>query len=89
MPLPLTDPDHTLYKEEDEILRNCSRFAARHRIHIKLPGHSPSHAMDRCRRQRPGLPRTYNLFTGALLKELLKTVSTIPASTGYDAFGRI
>ncbi len=35
------------------------------------------------------LPRTYNLFTGTLLKELLKKVSKIPASIDYDAFGRI
>ena len=35
------------------------------------------------------LPKTYNLFTGTLLKELLKNVSEIPTSTDYDAFGRI
>lgn len=35
------------------------------------------------------LPKTYNLFTGTLLKELLKKVSEIPATTDYDAFGRI
>lgn len=35
------------------------------------------------------LPRTYNLFTSTLLKELLKQVSEIPESSGYDAFGRI
>ncbi|GJM21260.1 MAG: membrane protein [Planctomycetota bacterium] len=35
------------------------------------------------------LPKTYNLFTGTLLKELLKKISEIPASTDYDAFGRI
>jgi len=35
------------------------------------------------------LPRTYNIFTSRLLKELLKTVSEIPASADYDAFGRI
>lgn len=35
------------------------------------------------------LPKTYNLFTGTLLKELLKKVSEIPASTDFDAFGRI
>lgn len=35
------------------------------------------------------LPKTYNLFTGTLLKELLKKVSEIPASVDYDAFGRI
>ncbi len=35
------------------------------------------------------LPKTYNLFTGTLLKELLKKVSEIPASADFDAFGRI
>jgi type I restriction enzyme M protein len=35
------------------------------------------------------LPKTYNLFTGTLLKELLKKVSEIPATVDYDAFGRI
>lgn len=35
------------------------------------------------------LPKTYNLFTSTLLKALLKKVSEIPASLGYDAFGRI
>ena len=35
------------------------------------------------------LPKSYNLFTSTLLKELLKKVSEIPASLDYDAFGRI
>jgi len=35
------------------------------------------------------LPKSYNLFTGTLLKELLKKISEIPASTDFDAFGRI
>jgi type I restriction enzyme M protein len=35
------------------------------------------------------LPKTYNLFTSTLLKELLRKVSEIPASMDYDAFGRI
>src|SRR5262249_29563089 len=35
------------------------------------------------------LPKTYNLFTGTLLKELLKAISGIPASVDFDAFGRI
>ena len=35
------------------------------------------------------LPKTYNLFTSTLLKELLKNISQIPASLDYDAFGRI
>lgn len=35
------------------------------------------------------LPKTYNIFTGTLLKELLKKVSEIPASVDFDTFGRI
>jgi type I restriction enzyme M protein len=35
------------------------------------------------------LPKTYEIFTSTLLKELLKRVSEIPASLDYDAFGRI
>jgi type I restriction enzyme M protein len=35
------------------------------------------------------LPKTYNLFTSKLLKELLKKVSEIPATADYDSFGRI
>ncbi len=35
------------------------------------------------------LPKTYEIFTSTLLKELLKRVSEIPATMDYDAFGRI
>jgi len=35
------------------------------------------------------LPKTYELFSSTLLKQLLKRVSEIPASLDYDAFGRI
>src|SRR5882672_6381100 len=35
------------------------------------------------------LPKSYNLFSSTLLKELLKKVSEIPATVNYDAFGRI
>jgi type I restriction enzyme M protein len=35
------------------------------------------------------LPKTYNLFTSTLLKEILKKISEIPATLDYDAFGRI
>ncbi len=35
------------------------------------------------------LPKTYQLFDGKLLKDLLKKVSEIPAELDYDAFGRI
>jgi hypothetical protein len=33
------------------------------------------------------LPKNFNFFTRTLLKELLKKVSEIPATTDYDAFG--
>lgn len=35
------------------------------------------------------LPKTFNLFTSTLLKELLKKISEIPATLDFDAFGRI
>ncbi len=35
------------------------------------------------------LPKTFNLFTSTLLKELLKKISEIPAGLDFDAFGRI
>jgi type I restriction enzyme M protein len=35
------------------------------------------------------LPKTYEIFTSTLLKELLKRVSEIPPTLDYDAFGRI
>ena len=35
------------------------------------------------------LPRTFQVFTSTLLKELLKKVSEIPDTLDYDAFGRI
>jgi type I restriction enzyme M protein len=50
-------------------------------------------AMRNIEKQNPQLagvlPKTYNLFTSTLLKELLKKVSEIPATADYDAFGRI
>ncbi|MBI4676609.1 MAG: SAM-dependent DNA methyltransferase [Elusimicrobia bacterium] len=35
------------------------------------------------------LPKTYEIFSSPLLKQLLKLASGIPASLDYDAFGRI
>jgi type I restriction enzyme M protein len=35
------------------------------------------------------LPKTFNLFTSSLLKELLKKISEIPSTLDFDAFGRI
>lgn len=47
-------------------------------------------AIERDNSQLAGvLPKTYELFSSTLLKQLLKRVSEIPASLDYDAFGRI
>jgi type I restriction enzyme M protein len=47
-------------------------------------------AIERDNPQLAGvLPKTYELFSSTLLKQLLKRVSEIPASLDYDAFGRI
>ena len=47
-------------------------------------------AVERHNPQLAGvLPKTFNLFTGTLLKELLKRMSEIPATLDFDAFGRI
>lgn len=47
-------------------------------------------AIERDNPQLAGvLPKTYEIFTSPLLKQLLKRVSEIPASLDYDAFGRI
>ena len=35
------------------------------------------------------LPKTYELFTSTLLKQLLKKMSEIPATLDYDGFGRV
>ena len=58
---------------------------------ISLSASTGERARVRCRSvQLAGvLPKTYNLFTSTLLKELLKKVSEIPARLDYDAFGRI
>jgi type I restriction enzyme M protein len=35
------------------------------------------------------LPKSYQIFDGRLLKDLLKKISEVPADLDYDAFGRI
>ena len=35
------------------------------------------------------LPKTYTIFGGTLLKQLLKKMSEIPISADYDTFGRV
>ncbi len=56
-------------------------------------GAKVNEAMRDIEKQNPQLagvlPKTYNLFTSTLLKELLKKVSEIPSTIDYDAFGRI
>jgi type I restriction enzyme M protein len=56
-------------------------------------GQAINDAMRDIERHNPNLagvlPKTYEIFTSKLLKELLKMVSEIPASLDYDAFGRI
>ena len=65
---------------------------------LKLPeganiGKALNEAMrdvEKQNRQLAGvLPKTFELFSSSLLKELLKKVSEIPATLDYDAFGRI
>lgn len=56
-------------------------------------GNKVNAAMREVERHNPQiagvLPKSYNLFTSSLLKELLKKVSEIPATLDFDAFGRI
>jgi len=72
--------------------------AARFAHLLNLPeganiGQAINEAMDAIEKHNPQLagvlPRSYQIFTSTLLKELLKKISEIPVSTGYDAFGRI
>ena len=65
---------------------------------LKLPeganiGSKLNDAMRAIERDNPQLagvlPKSYELFTSSLLKQLLKRVSEIPATLDYDAFGRI
>ncbi|MHB1101024.1 MAG: N-6 DNA methylase [Burkholderiales bacterium] len=72
--------------------------AARFAHLLSLPeganiGQAINEAMDAIEKHNPQLagvlPRSYQIFTSTLLKELLKKISEIPVATGYDAFGRI
>ncbi len=65
---------------------------------LKLPegaavGSSVNDAMRAIERDNPQLagvlPKTYEIFDGVLLKDLLKKVSDIPATLDGDAFGRV
>lgn len=68
--------DHLLTQPESSALGSLVNLAMR-----EIERHNPTLAGV--------LPKTYNLFSGTLLKELLKKVSEIPASVDFDAFGRI
>ena len=56
-------------------------------------GSKVNDAMHRIERDNPQvagvLPKSYELFSSTLMKQLLKRVSEIPATHDYDAFGRI
>src|SRR2546425_5265468 len=87
--------DPTAYHAEGVIYLSAkARFATL----LNLPegadvGKAVNDAMAEIEKQNPQLagvlPRTYQVFTSTLLKELLKKVSEIPATLAYDAFGRV
>ncbi len=56
-------------------------------------GKALNDAMKAVERDNPELkdvlPRSYQVFTSVLLKDLLKKISEIPVTLEYDAFGRI
>src|SRR5713101_8453881 len=84
--------DPTSYHAEGVIyLSEKARFATL----LNLPegadvGKAVNDAMTDIEKQNPQLagvlPRTYQVFSSTLLKELLKKSSDIPASLDYDAF---
>lgn len=87
--------DPTAYHAESVLyLPESARFGAL----LQLPeranvGKAINEAMTEIEKHNPPLggvlPRSYQLFSSTLLKDLLKKVSEIPASVDYDAFGRI
>jgi type I restriction enzyme M protein len=87
--------DPSAYHAEGVIfLPETARFAHL----LNLPeganvGQAINDAMAEIERHNPQLagvlPRTFQIFTSTLLKELLKKVSEIPVSLDYDAFDRI
>jgi len=89
-----TDEPAAYHAEGVIFLPEAARFAHL----LNLPeganvGQAINDAMSEIERHNPQLagvlPRTYQIFTSTLLKELLKKVSEIPVSLDYDAFGRI
>lgn len=87
--------DPTAYHAESVIyLPQLARFEHL----LNLPeganvGQAINDAMTEIEKHNPQLagvlPRTFQIFTSTLLKELLKKVSEIPVNLDYDAFGRI
>ena len=87
--------DPTAYHAESVLyLSEKARFATL----LSLPeranvGRAVNDAMAGVEKNNPQLagvlPRSYQLFSSTLLKDLLKKVSEIPSNVEYDAFGRI
>lgn len=87
--------DPTAYHAESVLyLAEKARFATL----LSLPeranvGKAVNDAMTEIEKHNPQLagvlPRSYQLFSSTLLKDLLKKVSEIPSNVEYDAFGRI
>lgn len=89
-----TDEPAAYHAEGVMYLPEAARFAHL----LKLPeganiGQAINDAMAEVEKHNPQLagvlPRSFQLFTSTLLKELLKKISEIPVSLDYDAFGRI
>ncbi|MDO8466288.1 MAG: class I SAM-dependent DNA methyltransferase [Gallionella sp.] len=89
-----TDEPAAYHAESVIFLPATARFAHL----LNLPeganvGQAINDAMAEIEKHNPQLagvlPRTFQIFTSTLLKELLKKVSEIPVSLDYDAFGRI
>jgi len=89
-----TDEPAAYHAEGVIFLPQAARFAHL----LNLPeganvGQAINDAMAEIEKHNPQLagvlPRTFQIFTSTLLKELLKKVSEIPVSLDYDAFGRI
>ncbi len=89
-----TDEPAAYHAEGVIFLPQAARFA--HLLNLAEGanvGQAINDAMAEIEKHNPQLagvlPRTYQIFTSTLLKELLKKVSEIPVSLDYDAFGRI
>lgn len=80
--------ERVLYIPENALFETLLNLPEAKNIGAKV-----NEAMRDIEKQNPHLggilPKSYNVFTSTLLKELLKKISEIPASLDYDAFGRI